>query len=140
MDLSAIKKATSFANKTVRGGSKGKPSISVISAGKNGKRVTLSDGLITEIGATDCVFVGVLPDKRQLVISGTANQNLEEFSLRSGRYVYNSSLVSGIINTFGLSAYFTNHTSASFADMEFEDGMAIVSIPSLDSEAGEDGA
>lgn len=137
MNLENVSKLTLRADKTGRGGG-GKPSVALVYTAQSGKRMSLSASLIEELEVKDSVYMGAVAEERQMIISGQPNPNLEKFSLRSGRYVYNSSLVSGIVNTFELVDYFSNHSSISFSEIDFEDGVAIVNIPSLDSEAGEE--
>lgn len=117
-------------------------SITIVKTDKFGKRIAISSGLVKAMSITDFVYIGVIVDKRQIILSGSKTTNLKEYKLSKGNIIYNARLVDGIIAAIGLEKYYENHSSKSFSDIEIdeESGVAVVTIPTVEetNEEGED--
>lgn len=133
VEFDKIESAEKYAVGSTRGG-KNTYSLNLICTQSNGKRLTFSKGLISILGLAERVYIGAIFSDRKLIVSQNQLSNLTEYKLGTGRILYNSRLVDGLVSGFGLKSYYESHSSKSFTDIEFdeEQGIAVIAIPTAE--------
>lgn len=118
-------------NKSSSGGSSLGMSVTF---NKNGKRCTFTLGIKKCLGIDSSVRIALIPSTR-LVLVGTDFKGGTVYkcsSTASKPIVYNSTLVEGLVNAFGLQElYAAGRTSISFHDVDIDkaNNIAIIHIP-----------
>ena len=139
LDLKKVENAENYAPSTKR---RSNTSITIVKTERYGKRIAMSSGLAKAMSITDFVYIGVIVDKRQVILSESKMAALKEYKLGKGNIIYNARLVDGIVSVLDLESYYENHSSKSFSDIEIneENGVAVVTIPIVEetNEEGED--
>ena len=131
IELSDVKSAEKFAKNSTRGG-RSVMSFTLTYTEANGKRVTLSNGLMDSLNLSDKVYIGILADERKLILSNHEIKNMVGYNI-SKRTIYNARAVAGVVEAFGLQPLYDGHSSHTFNDVELdsEKGIAVVAIPEL---------
>ncbi len=115
--------------------SRGVYSVS-ITYNRNGKRLSITNALASRLELEGYVRIGLLPDKRYLILSKDSEELDEyEYSDTSSRpIIYDSGLVEGIVYGFGLESVYENRTSVSFSNVKFDDKnlAVVIKIPEVD--------
>ena len=98
------------------------------------KELPISSGLAKAMSITDFVYIGVIVDKRQVILSGSKMAALKEYKLGKGKIIYNARLVEGIVAALGLEKYYESHSSKSFSAIEIdeENCVAVVTVPTIE--------
>lgn len=123
--LTSLGNATAVPEITRQGN--GKHSIVIVCSESNGKRITLSKSLTTDLGITennDTVFLTCYKDSRSLVISSEplCNESIKvKAKTKSDKAtLYVGNLVTFVISNFGLADLYSDHVSHSFTEIAFE--------------------
>lgn len=103
------------------GGGNGRPSITIVNSRCNGKRVMLSKALKTALGIEYNFCVEPYPDDGCIALAKELPncENVYHLSEADERSCYSSVLVNYLTKTFNID--YTEVTSHSFADIDFED-------------------
>ena len=116
-------------------------SFGIVNSGENGKRLTFSKALAKDLDLDETVqLIPLLDEELLLVGTQLPNQMPMEGKLsgHDGRKIcYDSAIVSGITEAFGLT--FRKHTSQSFSDIKIEThaGSPLALIHIIDQYANE---
>lgn len=117
-----ISTAESSTSTQVVSGSGSKYSFSIVNSQNNGKRLSFSKSLATDIGLTDTVFILPSVASGEIFVTSSSISGKCSKAPLSGadkKLCYSTPLVKMIVSAFGLN--FAGHTSMSFPDVTIED-------------------
>ena len=125
INLNSLGNATAVPKNTRQGN--GKHSIVIVCSESNGKRITLSKALTTDLGVPEnggMLYITLYKESRSLVVSTEpiCNESITaKANVKAGKAtLYVGMVVSFLIEAFGLADLYKEHVSHSFTEILFE--------------------